>query len=83
MNISSKAAFSVAQAKLSLVRSLKELQLDMVDMFLMHNPDVIDLGDDLLGFLIDCVASKRIGAFGIGGGCFARTRSVSEAAIFL
>lgn len=67
INVSSKAAFDAAQAKLSLVRSLKELQLDMVDMFLMHEPSATDLGDDLLEFLKDCVASKRIGAFGIGG----------------
>jgi D-threo-aldose 1-dehydrogenase len=67
MNVSSKAAFNAAQAKLSLARSLEELQLDMVDMFLMHEPGVVDLGDDLLEFLKDCVASKRVGAFGIGG----------------
>ena len=67
MNVSSKAAFNAAQAKLSLARSLEELQLDMVDMFLMHEPSVVDLGDHLLEFLRDCVASKRVGAFGIGG----------------
>jgi D-threo-aldose 1-dehydrogenase len=67
MKVSSKAAFSVAQAKLSLARSLAELQLDMVDMFLMHAPGVSDLSDDLLEFLKDCVASKRVSAFGIGG----------------
>jgi hypothetical protein len=67
INVSSKAAFDVAQAKLSLARSLKELQLDMVDMFLMHEPSVADLGDNLLEFLKDCVALKRIDAFGIGG----------------
>jgi len=38
MNVPSKAAFSAAQAKLSLARSLEELQLDMVDMFLMDEP---------------------------------------------
>jgi hypothetical protein len=67
INVSSKAAFNAAQAKLSLARSLEELQLDMVDMFLMHEPSVVDLGDDLLEFLKDCVASKRVGAFGVGG----------------
>ena len=67
MNISSKAAFCAAEAKISLERSLQELQLDTVDMFLMHEPSVADLGDDLLTFLSDCVASRRIGAFGIGG----------------
>ena len=67
LNVSSKAAFNVAQAKLSLVRSLEELQIDMVDLFLMHEPDIVDLGDELLEFLKDCVASKRVGAFGIGG----------------
>jgi hypothetical protein len=67
MNISSKASFGAGQAKISLERSLQELRLDMVDMFLMHEPSVADLGDDLLGFLRDCVASKLIGAVGIGG----------------
>jgi D-threo-aldose 1-dehydrogenase len=67
MNVSSKAAFNAAQAKLSLARSLEELQLDMVDMFLMHEPGVVDLGDDLLEFLRDCVTSGGIGVFGIGG----------------
>jgi len=67
MNISSKAAFCAGQAKISLERSLHELQLDRVDMFLMHGPSVADLGEDLLGFLRDCAASKLIGAFGIGG----------------
>jgi hypothetical protein len=67
MNISSKAAFSATEAKLSLAYSLQELGLDTIDMFLMHEPSVADLSDDLLGFLKDCVASKRIGAVGIGG----------------
>jgi hypothetical protein len=67
LNVSSKAAFNPAQAKLSLARSLEELQLDTVDLFLMHGPEVVDLGDDLLEFLKECVASKLIGAFGIGG----------------
>jgi len=67
MNISSRAAFCAGQAKISLERSLQELQLEMVDVFLMHEPNVADLGDDLLTFLTDCVASKRIGVFGVGG----------------
>jgi diketogulonate reductase-like aldo/keto reductase len=67
LHISSKAAFNAVQARLSLNRSLEELQLDAVDLFLMHGPDVVDLGDDLLEFLQECIASKRIGAFGIGG----------------
>jgi D-threo-aldose 1-dehydrogenase len=67
MNVSSKAAFNPAEAELSLARSLQELQLDMADIFLMHEPAIADLGDDLLEFLKDCVASKRVGAFGTGG----------------
>jgi hypothetical protein len=67
LNLSSKAAFNAAQAKLSLTRSLDELQLDMVDLFLMHEPRIDDLCDDLLEFLKECVASDRVGAFGIGG----------------
>jgi D-threo-aldose 1-dehydrogenase len=67
MNVSSKAAFNAPQAELSLSRSLKELNVDMVDLFLLHEPCAADLHDDLLGFLKDCVAAKRVGAFGIGG----------------
>jgi D-threo-aldose 1-dehydrogenase len=67
MNVSSKAAFSAPEAKLSLMRSLEELQLDMVDMFLMHEPRVTDLGEGLLEFLKDSVASQRVDAFGIAG----------------
>jgi D-threo-aldose 1-dehydrogenase len=67
MNVSSKAAFNATEAKLSLARSLEKLQRDMTDFFLIHEPAVFDLGDDLLDFLRDCVAAKRVGAFGIGG----------------
>ena len=67
MNVSSKAAFNAPEAKLSLMRSLEELQLDMVDMFLMHEPGVSDLGEDLLEFLKDSVALQRVDAFGIAG----------------
>jgi aryl-alcohol dehydrogenase-like predicted oxidoreductase len=67
LNVSSKAAFSASEAKLSLARSLTELRLGRVDIFLMHEPTATDLNDDLLEFLRQAVASELIGCFGIGG----------------
>jgi diketogulonate reductase-like aldo/keto reductase len=62
-----KAEFSPAQARLSLEKSLRELQLDRVDLLLMHEPTVEGLGEEgLLRFLEDNVASGRIGGYGIG-----------------
>jgi D-threo-aldose 1-dehydrogenase len=63
-----KAAFSRTQAANSLEQSLRRLRLEKLDLFLMHEPTVDDLGDDrLLSFLEESVTSGRIGAFGIGG----------------
>jgi D-threo-aldose 1-dehydrogenase len=68
MNVSSKAAFSEAQARRSLEYSLKQLGLDKVDLFLLHEPNAADLADErLLQFLNESVAAKRIGSFGTGG----------------
>jgi len=67
LNVSSKAVFDAAEAKLSLTRSLGELRLDNVDIFLMHEPAAVDLSDELLAFLNNSVAAGRIGCFGIGG----------------
>jgi D-threo-aldose 1-dehydrogenase len=68
MNVSSKAAFSPTQAKASLEHSLRQLGLDKVDLFLMHEATVTDLADEgLLDLLHDSVATNRIGAFGIVG----------------
>jgi D-threo-aldose 1-dehydrogenase len=65
--VTAKAAFTAEEARLSLERSLKLLQLDKIDVFLMHEPTVADLADDrLLQILHDSIAFKRIGAFGIG-----------------
>jgi D-threo-aldose 1-dehydrogenase len=66
--ISAKSVFTAEAARRSLDNSLRLLHLDTIDVFLMHEPTVADLADEqLLQFLKDSVAGKRIGVFGIGG----------------
>ena len=63
-----KASFTPEETRASLIFSLKQLGLDRVDVFLMHEATVGDLADDgLLRFLEDSVAHGLIGAFGVGG----------------
>ncbi|HEX4020291.1 MAG TPA: aldo/keto reductase [Acidobacteriaceae bacterium] len=59
--------FSIPQARASLDRSLQELGLERVDVWLLHEATVDDLTNDaLLEFLEDQVRRGRIGTFGIG-----------------
>ncbi len=63
-----RSNFSVAQAASSLDRSRRELGLDRIDLWLLHEVTAADLGNRaLLDFLHDQVRLGRIGAFGIGG----------------
>jgi aryl-alcohol dehydrogenase-like predicted oxidoreductase len=62
-----KASFTVAEAKESLERSLRELRTDHIDVWLLHEVTADDLRDDnLLRFLEDAVAAGTIGTFGVG-----------------
>lgn len=62
-----KASFTAAQAKESLERSLAELRIDRIDVWLLHEVTAEDLRDDeLLRFLEDSVQKGMIGTFGVG-----------------
>ncbi len=65
---SGKVKFSAANARTSLERSLQALGRERVELFLLHEPQRLDLvHDDLLCFLEDARAAGKIGNFGIGG----------------
>jgi D-threo-aldose 1-dehydrogenase len=62
-----RATFTAEQAKESLERSLKALRVERIDIWLLHEAEAQDLGDDaLLRLLEDAVANGTIGTFGIG-----------------
>jgi D-threo-aldose 1-dehydrogenase len=62
-----RASFTAAQAKESLDRSLANLRVDRIDVWLLHEVEAQDLNDDaLLRLLEDQVAAGTIGTFGIG-----------------
>jgi diketogulonate reductase-like aldo/keto reductase len=63
-----KGAFSADDARRSLELSLRNLKLDTIDVFLMHDADADDLVDPgLLQVLNDAVLAGQVGAFGVGG----------------
>jgi D-threo-aldose 1-dehydrogenase len=63
-----KAAFSADDARHSLELSLRNLRVDRIDLFLMHEAEADDLADPgLLHFLDAAVLRGHIGAFGVGG----------------
>lgn len=63
-----KGRFDGHEARLFLERSLRRLNREFIDMFLLHEPEVGDLvHDDLLEFLHMAKAQGKIGEFGIGG----------------
>lgn len=65
--LNSKARFSVEEARRSLENSLRELGLDRVDLFLLHEATADDLErSDLLPFLEEVRQQGRIGMYGIG-----------------
>ena len=62
-----RAAFTAAEAKVSLERSLRELRTERIDLWLLHEVEAQDLVEDgLLRLLEDAVASGTIGSFGAG-----------------
>ena len=63
----SKAKFSAEEARRSLERSLRELGVDSIDVWLLHEVTADDLdGSDLLPFLQQTQQQRLIGAYGIG-----------------
>lgn len=64
-----RAPLDPRNAERSLVRSLRALQTDCIDVLLLHEPEVEQLQDDgLLAFLEGSVRKGLIRSFGIGGG---------------
>lgn len=64
-----QAHFSVVEARASLTRSLRELGLERIDLWLLHEATADDLADGaLLDFLQEQVRQGRIGDFGVGSG---------------
>ncbi|MES2390108.1 MAG: aldo/keto reductase [Acidobacteriota bacterium] len=62
-----KSQFTADEARASLEHSLRELRVERIDVWLMHEAEASDLGDEgLLRFCEDAVASGKIGAFGVG-----------------
>jgi D-threo-aldose 1-dehydrogenase len=62
-------AFSVKDARISLETSLRELDTDSIDFYLLHDY-VVDSHsiDDLVAFLRDAVRAGKVRSFGIGTG---------------
>jgi diketogulonate reductase-like aldo/keto reductase len=59
--------YSVAGARDTLDNSLRALNVDRIDLWLLHEPGLEDLHDpDLLRFMEDSVRAGKIGAFGVG-----------------
>ena len=62
-----RPAFTAAQAKASLIRSLTALRTNRIDLWLLHEVEASDLKDDALLTLLESeVKQGSIGSFGIG-----------------
>jgi D-threo-aldose 1-dehydrogenase len=67
--VGAKAAFMAHEARVSLERSLRELRVERIDLWLLHEASATDLADDgLLRLLEDSVVEGKIGSFGMGSG---------------
>lgn len=65
--LKSQAKFSATEARQSLDRSLKQLGVERIDLFLLHEATADDLHDPaLLVFLEQSRTAGKIGAFGVG-----------------
>lgn len=63
----SKAHFSVKEAERSLERSRRQLGVERIDIWLLHDATAEDLdGSDLLPFLEEMQQRGRIGVYGVG-----------------
>ncbi len=66
-NLKSKARFSAEDARNSLAHSLRELGLERVDLWLLHEATAEDLnGSDLLPLLEELLREGKVGMYGIG-----------------
>lgn len=61
-----RGAFSAGDAERSLETSLRALQTDHIDVYLLHEANPSDVGDELLAFLQGKVREGVIGRFGTG-----------------
>lgn len=61
-----RGAFSAGDAERSLESSLRALQTDRIDVYLLHEADPSDVGDELMAFLERKVREGVIGRFGTG-----------------
>lgn len=61
-----RGAFGAGDAEQSLESSLRALQTDRIDVYLLHEADPSDVGDELLAFLQRKVREGVIGRFGTG-----------------
>ncbi len=78
-----KAAFRGVEAAASLNLSLRNLKVERLDLFLMHEAEPADLSDpSLLAVLLDAVRTGKIGAFGVGGKAVCVDRLRAERAEF-
>ncbi len=65
--LKTKAKFCAEEARRSLEHSLRELSVDRIDMWLLHEVTAEDLDQsDLLAFLEQMRREGRIGAYGVG-----------------
>jgi D-threo-aldose 1-dehydrogenase len=62
-----KASFTASEARESLDRSLRELKIERIDIWLLHDATLADLHDEaLLRLMEDSVTAGKIGTFGVG-----------------
>jgi D-threo-aldose 1-dehydrogenase len=65
-NLKGRAHFSAAELRRSIEASLAALRTDYIDILLLHEADVSDLSDELLGELDRSVKEGKIRCFGVG-----------------
>ncbi len=62
-----KLDFSVLKAREAMEHSLRALQVERIDVWLLHEAEASDLNDDaLLRMMEEAVAAGKIGTFGVG-----------------
>jgi D-threo-aldose 1-dehydrogenase len=77
-----KGRFDVHSARESLETSLRELQTDYIDLYLLHECEPQDCQPDLLEFLQQARAAGKIRSFGAGTGFVRAERVCAQAPAF-